>query len=103
MEIEITKEREMPLLSRKRYTFFVGFKGTTPSRKQVRDELAKKVKSDPELTIIKHIYNRYGVERAKVIANVYSKKEEMLKLEDKDLLGKHSDKKEEKAPEAENK
>jgi ribosomal protein S24E len=99
MNMEIVKERDMPLLSCRRYTLFVEFKGATPARKQVRDEIAKKVKSDPELTIVKHIYNRYGVERAKVIANVYSKKEDMLKLEDKQLLSKHSDKKPEEKKE----
>jgi ribosomal protein S24E len=99
MDLDITKERDMPLLSCKRYTMFIGFKGATPDRKKVRDELAKKVKADPELTVIKHIYTRYGVERAKVIANVYSKKEDMLRLEEKQLLSKHSDKKPEEKKE----
>jgi len=97
MDITINKEREMPLLSRKRYTMELGFKGSTPSRKQIRDALATKVKADPELVIVKHVYNKFGSEKAKVIANVYSNKDDMKKYEDKKLLEKHSEKKEEKA------
>ncbi|MBU2561106.1 MAG: hypothetical protein KKD17_02330 [Nanoarchaeota archaeon] len=95
MDLELLKERDMPLLSRKRYTFFLNFKGPTPTRKQIRDAIAAKTKSDAALTVVKHIYNRYGVERAKIIANVYSKKDDMLRFEDKSLLDKHAEKKEE--------
>ncbi|MFC1741713.1 30S ribosomal protein S24e [Nanoarchaeota archaeon] len=100
MDLEITKERDLPLLSRKRYSFFATFKGATPNRLQIRDEIAKKVKSDPELTVVRHIYNRYGIEKAKVIAHVYTKKEDMDKFEDKGLVEKHTAKKKEKAEEA---
>ena len=96
MDMTLLKERDTPLLSRKRCTLEVHFKGATPSRKQIRDEIAKKLKSDPELTVVKHIYTRHGVEKAKVIANIYTKKEDMLRFEDKGMLEKHSDKKEEK-------
>lgn len=97
MDLNILKERDTPLLSRKRYTFEMDFKGATPSRIEIRDAVAKKVKSEPELTIIKHVYTRYGVEKAKIIAHVYSNKEEMAKLEQKVLVDKHVVKKEEKA------
>lgn len=100
MDLEILKERDMPLMSRKRFTLFAGFKGPTPTRIQLRDAISKKVKGEPELTVVKHIYNRYGIEKAKVIAHVYSKKEDMLRYEDKVLLDKHVEKKkEEKAEE----
>ncbi|MBI5880547.1 hypothetical protein HZB90_00280 [archaeon] len=99
MDINLLKERETPLLSRKRCTLDVHFKGATPSRKQIRDEIAKKLKADPELTVVRHIYTRHGVEKARVITNIYTKKEDMVKFEDKGLLEKHSEKKEEKAEE----
>ncbi|NQU79272.1 hypothetical protein HQ545_05910 [Candidatus Woesearchaeota archaeon] len=89
MDLQILKERDTPLLSRKRYTFEMVFSGATPSRLVIRDEIAKKVKSEPVLTIIKHVYNKYGSEKAKVIAHVYSKKEDMERLEDKVLVDKH--------------
>jgi ribosomal protein S24E len=99
MNLEITKERDTPLLSRKRYSLYLDFSGKTPSRLQIRDAVAAKIKSDPKLTIIKHIYTRYGVQRAKVIANVYSKKEDLLRYEDKDLIKKHEEKKKEEGAE----
>lgn len=81
-------------MSKKRYTLTVGFKGATPSRLDIRDALAKKVKAEAALTVVKHIYTRYGVEKAKVIAHIYQSKEEMNKYEEKVLLEKHSKKKE---------
>ncbi len=93
MELELIKERDMPLLSRKRYSFYLTFKGSTPTRKEVRDVIAKKMKSEPELTVVKHIYTRYGISKAKVIAHVYSDKKDMERFEDKDLIAKHAEKK----------
>lgn len=99
MDINMLKERDTPLMSRKRYTFEIGFKGSTPTRKQIRDEIAKKLKSDPSLTVIKHVYGKYGVEKAKVITHVYENKKDMEKFEEKVLLDKHVEKKEEEKKE----
>ena len=99
MDLELIKEREMPLMSKKRYSFYLTFKGVTPTRNDIKGSVAKKVNSDPALTVIKHIYNRYGVEKAKIIANVYSKKEDMERFEEKSTLKKHEAKKEEKPAE----
>jgi ribosomal protein S24E len=99
MDLNMQKEREMPLMSRKRYTFSVGFKGSTPSRKDIRNAIATKVKADPELTIVKHIYTRFGAENARVIANVYADKKDMQSYEDKKLIEKHSEKKAEEKKE----
>jgi len=93
MDIEITKETELPLMSRKRLKIVADFKGATPSRVQLREAISKKTKSEPELTVIKHIYNRFGTEKAKVIAHVYAKKEDMEEYEDKALLDKQTGKK----------
>jgi len=99
MDLELLKERDTPLLSRKRYTYYMTFQGPTPTRLQIRDAVAKKAGSKPELTIIKHVYNRYGIEKAKVIAHVYSKKEDLDRYEEKVLIEKHAAKKEEKTEE----
>ena len=92
MDLELIKERDMPLMSNKRYSFYLKFKGSTPSRKDIKESVAKQIKSDPELTIIKHIYTRYGIEKAKIIANVYTKKEDMIKFEEKSTLEKNNPK-----------
>jgi small subunit ribosomal protein S24e len=92
MELELKKERETPLLSRKRLTFDITFKGTTPSRNDIREKIADKVKANKDLTIIRHVYTKYGAEQAKVIAHVYNKKEDLDRIEDKKTLKKHAPK-----------
>ena len=99
MEMNILKERETPLLSRKRYTLEITKEGPTPSRKEIRDLVATKVKANKELTVIKHVYPRYGVQKARIIAHIYDTKEEMVVNETEGLLKKHAkaENKEEKA------
>ncbi len=96
MDLNIINEEDKPLLSRKEYKFSTEFKGATPKRLELRDAIARKVKGEPELTVVKHIFNKYGAEGAEIIAHVYTKKEDMTRYEHKKLLARHSEKKEEK-------
>ncbi len=89
MEINILKERDTPLLSRKRFTLEIIKEGPTPSRSEIRDAVAVKLKSDKNLTIIKHVYPRYGVQKARVIAHVYEKEADLKRYEDEGMLKKH--------------
>jgi ribosomal protein S24E len=102
MNIDITKKKETPLLSRTRVTGFVTYTGPTPSRIDIRKELSKQLKVNEGLIVIKHVYSRFGLQKSKVIANIYGDEKQMSKLEHKNLLAKHSGekpKKEEKAEE----
>jgi ribosomal protein S24E len=101
MEIEVTKQNDAPLLSRKRVTAFVDFAATTPSRLELKFALGTQLKVNPDLVIIKHVYQRFGARRAKLIAHVYDKKELLEKLESKGLVAKHFKKVEEKKEEQE--
>ncbi len=92
MEIEIIKQKETPLLFRKRITAMVTFTGKTPSRTQLLKELAKKLKIKENLLIIRHIYTRYGEEKAKLIAHAYEKEDIIAKLEGDKLINKHKEK-----------
>lgn len=89
MEIQITKEKETPLLSRKRMTAWVNYQGATPSRKEVLKEFAKTAKAKPQNTIIKHMYTRFGQTDMKVIAHVYSDEGTLQRLESKNLIEKN--------------
>ncbi|MBU0461874.1 MAG: hypothetical protein KJ574_04785 [Nanoarchaeota archaeon] len=102
MNIEILKQRDTPLLSRKRVTVMATYEGSTPSRKKLREAIAKKMDVDEELTIVKHIYPGFGATRAKVIAHIYSNEADKKKIEDAYLLKKHTAEKpkEEAAPAA---
>ncbi len=101
MDMKILKERDTPLMSRKRYTLEISEEGATPSRKQIRDMVAIKLKADPNLTIVKHVYPRYGLEKSRCIVNIYEKEEDMKRYEMEGLVKKHqSEKKQEAASEA---
>jgi small subunit ribosomal protein S24e len=89
MDIEIIKEKETPLLSRKRVTAWAHSEGVTPSRKKICIELSKHLKVKPELVIVRHIYTRFGVQKAKLIAHVYDDRNVLVKLEGKKLVEKH--------------
>ncbi|MFC1722797.1 hypothetical protein ACFL0V_01530 [Nanoarchaeota archaeon] len=100
MEINILKERDTPLLSRKRYTLEIVKKdGPTPTRMEVKEMLAVKLKADKDLVVVKHVYPRYGISKTRAIVQVYEKKEDMERYESEGLLKKHvkETKKEEKA------
>lgn len=90
MMLEISKERETPLLSRKRVTLSLQYEGPTPPRLELRKEVAKKLKADEKLVVLKHIYTRFGSQKAKIIANVYSDEKAMKNIEEKYLLEKHN-------------
>ncbi len=89
MNLKIIKEKENKLLSRKEVVATINFDGTTPSRKKVQKELAKAVKADEKVVIIKHINTSFGSSFAEVIANVYSDEKVLATLERKNLVEKH--------------
>ena len=89
MEFQTLKERDMKLLSRKRYTIMIDNKGATPSRVELVEKLAEHFKTKPELVVIKHIYSQYGKSKTKLIVNIYKDKEKMELFEHADLLKKH--------------
>lgn len=96
MEIQIDKEKETPLLSRKRVTAWVYYEGSTPSRNETLKEFAKKIKVKPENIVIKHMYTRFGQSHLKLIANVYKDTETLKRLESANLIEKHKQSWEEK-------
>lgn len=92
MEIEIQKQKETPLLSRKRISALVTYEGSTPSRLELVKGLAAKVKAKPELMVIRHIYPRFGLAKAKVIVHQYNDHKTMVLLEGQALVDKHKEK-----------
>jgi ribosomal protein S24E len=89
MDLEIIKQKKLPLLSRERITAYAHFTGATPSRQGLMAGLAKKVKAKENHIIIRHIYQRFGHNKAKIIAHVYADETMMKTLEPTNLLKKH--------------
>lgn len=103
MEIDVKKQGKMPLLSRERVTGFVHFEDKTPSRMDIKKALAQKIKAKEEHVVVRHIYQRFGEHKAKVIAHIYEDEKIMQQLEPANLLKKHSAAAKEAAPKAEEK
>ena len=104
--MELIKENEMKLLSRKRLTLMRENKGATPSRQDLIKEVAKQFNAKEDLIIIKHVYSQFGEDKTKVIVHVYSDKNKMKFFEHANLLKKHEKKAEapkEEAPVVEEK
>ena len=87
--MEILKEKEMKLLSRKRVTLLVDNTKGTPSRMELVKEIAKKFKVKEDLIAIKHIYPQFGNNKSKLFVHIYEDKEKMEMFEHEDLLKKH--------------
>jgi len=80
--MKILKEKEMPLLERKRITIEFEFSGKpTPSKSFIKEELAKKYSIKPELVAIRHIYTNFGNSKARVIAHLYNDEKTLKFLE----------------------
>lgn len=89
MDFEVSKQSKVPLLSRERVTGIVHFEGVTPSRLEVKKAVAEKIKTKEEHVVVRHIYQRYGAQRAKVIAHIYQDEAMMKRLEAAGLLKKN--------------
>jgi ribosomal protein S24E len=60
MKLEVIKEKDFPLLSRKRVSLWFDEKGATPPRMELTKEIAKMFKKEEELVVIRHIYPQMG-------------------------------------------
>ena len=89
------EEKDIPLLSRKRITYEVEHIGAaTPKKEDIKKRVAQDLKVDEGLIIIRHIYPHFGVEKAKVIVNVYKDKKDLDKFEKINKKAKKDGKKE---------
>jgi len=93
MHLELDKQVEAPLLSRKRVTFMADYEGKTPSRMDFVREISKNLKANEKCVVIRHIYQRFGSRKAKIIVHVYKNEEDKKAIEEPALLKKHEPKK----------
>ena len=90
MNLEITKEKDNPLLSRKRITLEGESDGSTPSRLAIKEFVAKKIKADSAKVVVKHVYTKYGSKTIKVIVNVYDDEAVLQKTEEKSVIKRNT-------------
>ena len=83
MNLKKLDERDMPLLNRKRVNFMIEFSGPTPNKKDILKDISTNLKTKEDLIAIRHIYQKFGLNKAKVIVNVYNKVEDLKDFEPK--------------------
>lgn len=71
MELLIQEKKENPLLKRTEVKALVNFSGSTPSKGDIAEALAKSMKADINLTDIRSVHNKFGLQEADVLAYVY--------------------------------
>ena len=82
MNIKLIKEREAPLLSRKRLIFEIDYSGSrTPSKRDIKKTVASLQKVKEDLVSIRHIYPRFGSCKAKIITHIYKTPQDLKKYE----------------------
>lgn len=99
MEIQIIKQ-EKSALPRTELAAIVKFDKATPSRLQINEAVAKKVKVDPKHLIVRSIQNYFGRNEALFVAHVYDNEEAMNSIEYPKMIAKNN-KKAEAKPEGE--
>ena len=80
MELEINKKILNPLLSRIEIEGTI-FSENTPSYEEAKKELADNLGANPELIVIRHIYQKYGQFKSSINAFIYDNNESMKKFE----------------------
>ena len=80
MKMEVKEEKKNPLMKREEILMRVEHEGmATPSRKDMIEEVAKKLKADKDIIIIDKIFSASGISRSRVKVHVYRKKEDIPK------------------------
>ena len=98
MDLEIKKQKEDALFERKELEIILKGTGATASRKEVKEELSKKLGVNADLVVIDEIKQSFGKSEATCKAKVYSN-EKALAIERKYRLERGTKKKEEKPKE----
>ncbi len=89
MEITIKSQEQKALLKRTEVLARVAFKGATPSRKELRGSIAKSLKTDEKLVVIREILTNYGDQVANITAFVYEDESSLKLLESAAIMKRH--------------
>lgn len=81
MEIIINSNKTNNLLSRQELILLVNFKGSIPSRDEIKEKIAALLNKNKELIIIQKITSKFGIEEAECFAKIYSNKEKLEEIE----------------------
>ncbi|RLE42154.1 hypothetical protein DRJ48_04165 [Candidatus Woesearchaeota archaeon] len=80
MKVTISEERKNPLMNRTEYIGEIHFEAATPPRYEMKLAIAKHLKVNPELVIVKKVRNVFGEKRVLFKAHVYKSLKELEKV-----------------------
>ncbi|MEM0201482.1 MAG: hypothetical protein QXD23_03695 [Candidatus Micrarchaeaceae archaeon] len=81
LELKLNNKKENKLLKRHELNFTAYYKGETPNKDILKQEICKMENLNPSLTIIKKINQEYGVQECSIQVNSYSAAKEMAIFE----------------------
>jgi len=86
MEIEVTKEKENPLLERKELMIRVSYEGTTPERSEVIKKVASINNTTPEMVVIQNLEGSFGKRESTGYVKIYNSIDRLNKVELKHII-----------------
>jgi len=89
MNIQIITDQKKPLLKRRELTGKIGYEDKTPSRLDIRKELAKKLNAKEELVVVRRVKPLYGTQAASLEVNIYDDEKALKDMENNYMLVRH--------------
>ncbi len=86
--MKIVNEINSPLLNRREIKIELDYSGAVPSKDSIKKKISENLKIDENLVIVKHVYPRYGENKADAIAYAYKSEDDIKKIEKKVKDGK---------------
>ncbi|MFC1728237.1 30S ribosomal protein S24e [Nanoarchaeota archaeon] len=86
--MKILNKNEQPLLSRTEVDIEITYEGITPSRADIKKQIASQLNTDEKLVVVRKIDAQYGEKNAEVLAYSYKNEEDMKRIETENALNK---------------
>ena len=81
MKLEIAYEKVNPLFKRKEIVAYASDLKHTPTKEDIKKEIASKTKTKEDSISIEKIFQLFGGSKAKINAKIYENKEDLIKTE----------------------
>jgi len=90
MQIEVIKEENNELLSRRQLQIKIQHEAATPARMQVRDQVATDLKVEPEQVIIDNMHTAFGKKETVAYVKIYESAEAAKQIEQEHILKRNA-------------
>ena len=86
MKVNIISKKENPLLARQEIEFEVKDSKVTPSRKEIRQQIAAHINTDEKHLVVDVLVQSYGSTEIKGVARVYKDEKDIKRTETKKVI-----------------